>query len=1029
VRIQVLGPVRGWRDGAEIDLGATGPRGVLGLLALAAGQPVATAELVDALWPEQAPPTATNVVQTQVKRLRRLLEPTRPAYGHSTVLPTVGAGYALRLPADDVDLTRYFSLVAAAHRARVEGATPVAAELLGRGLGLWHGSPLADIPALAQYPKVVALARHRQGVLVRYGDLMIDAGAAADVLPLLAEAAAAHPLDEALHARLIRAYQAAGQRASAFEHYHDVRQRLSVDLGVDPGPELAAAHAGLLRGSASVVATTSPVTAPPRQSAGRTGAPAASIAPAGHGGATAAVPAPTNRTQPSSPSGGASPGTPVDPRPGLVVPSQLPAAVRGFTARSAELAELGRLLAETEPPNAAGMAIAAISGLPGIGKTALAVYWAHQVRGQFPDGQLYVNLRGFDPGGRSMDPAEATRQFLDALGAPAQRIPAEPEAQTALYRSMLAGRRVLILLDNAHHAAQVRPLLPGTSGCFVLVTSRSTLTGLVAAHGAHPLALDLLSPAEAQQLFVARLGSARIGAEAEAVADVVAGCARLPLALAIAAARAATQPQLRLGTLAGELSDTRARISALSGDDPQTDLRTVFSWSYTALGFEAGRLFRLLGLHPGPSITVPAAASLAARPAGQTRRLLTGLALANLLTEQGPDRYSFHDLLRSYATELVHGTDSDLDRRAATNRILDHYLHSADAADRALQGTSRHLRIALAPAQSGVTPEHPTDGEAALRWFAAERPALLAALTHAATTGFDRHSWQLAWALRIFLNRQGHWDDLAATGGAALVAARRLADPAAQVRAHRDLARAHAARGRREEAHAQLDAALELAIQAGDDVGQSGCHANLVPLLIQLGRHAEALEHARRYLELEQRAGRQAGIAGALNHLGWAHAHSGDHEQALRYCEQALALLEEVGTPNDRAATLDSLGYAHRHLGHTAEAVDRYRSALSIFRELGDLGEEATTLTTLGDTFQAAGDTAAARRSWRQALQILTDLRHPDAGQLRAKLAGAQEPATDPRHTDQPVPAGPDWNGSGKPTSGLSPVRAVRPRR
>jgi DNA-binding SARP family transcriptional activator/Tfp pilus assembly protein PilF len=920
VQIQVLGPLRAWRDGVELELGALGQRSVLGLLALAAGQPVPIAELVDSLWPYGPPARAANVVQTYVSRLRRILEQDRPHRGPSDALPLAAGGYALRLPTEQVDLWLFRQLVGRADQARDAGDLPAAAELLGRAVRLWRGEPLAGIPVLAGHPRAVALIGERNAALAHYAQAMIQAGTPADALPILAQAAATQPLDEAAQARLIRVLHATGQRAAAVEHFTETQRRLAAELGVDPGPELRSVHAELL----------------------------------------------------------------TDPPPGAAPlarrPAQLPADVPGFVGRAEQLAQLDALVstAGTAP------AIAAISGPAGVGKTTLAAHWAHRARERFPDGQLYVNLRGFDPGQR-MEPAEAIRQFLDALGVPAERVPADQDARAGLYRSMLAGRRMLILLDNAGDAAQVRPLLPGAPGCAVVVTGRATLAGLVAAHGARPVALDLLTTAEARELLVARLGGDRTGAEPGAVAEIIVGCSRLPLALAIAAARAATERHASLAKLAAELRDTR--ISALSAGDPQTDLRTVFSWSYAALRPATARLFRLLGVHAGPSITVPAAASLAARPAAEVRRMLIELTLASLVTEQPAGRYGFHDLLRSYAAELARETDATAETRAASTRILDHYLHSADAADQAMEGTSQHLRITLRSPQPGVVPERPATAAAALSWFAAERPALLAAIA-AAPAGFDRHIWQLAWAMRIYLNRQGHWDDLASTATAALAAAERAGEPAEQVRAHRALARAFAARDAPEPAQAHLEAALELAIGAGDETGQSSCHANLVPLLVRLGRHEAALGHARRYLELERRAGRPAGIAAALNHLGWAHTHAGEPDRARRYCEEALALLEHVGKPSDRAATLDSLGLAHRRLGNTAEAVDYFRRSIETFREIGDIGAEALTLVGLGDTLDEAGDRAGARGCWLRALEIMTQLRHPEADQLRAKLAG-----------------------------------------
>jgi hypothetical protein len=356
-----------------------------------------------------------------------------------------------------------------------------------------------------------------------------------------------------------------------------------------------------------------------------------------------------------------------------------------------------------------------------------------------------------------MPAAQAVRGFLDALGLPPERIPADPDAQAALYRSLLAGRRILVVLDNARDADQVRPLLPGTPTALALVTSRNQLTALVAVDGAHPLPLDLLSAAEARELLARRLGAERVAAEPDAVEQIITACARLPLALAIAAARA-QHTGFPLSALAAELTETNEagdrRLDALDAGDPATQIRAVFSWSYAALTPLAAQLFRLLGFHPGPDITIPAAASLAGRPRAETRRLLTELTWANLITEYVPGRYTLHNLLRAYATDLTHRHDTAEQRHAAAHRVLDHYLHTAHAAARLLDPT-RNLP-APTPPQPGVTPDSPTDRQQSLDWFTTEHPVLMAAIDHAAEGGFDTHTWQLVWTMWTFFDRRGN---------------------------------------------------------------------------------------------------------------------------------------------------------------------------------------------------------------------------------------------------------------------------------
>jgi len=670
-----------------------------------------------------------------------------------------------------------------------------------------------------------------------------------------------------------------------------------------------------------------------------------------------------------------------------VVPRQLPPAVAHFAGRTDELAMLTDLLGA----EASGtVVISAVGGTAGVGKTALTVYWAHRVADRFPDGQLYVDLRGFSPGGQAVAPAEAVRRFLDALNVPPERIPVDLDAQTALYRSQLAGRRVLVVLDNARDSAQVRPLLPAASGCMVLVTSRNQLSGLVAADGAHPLDLSVLSVGEARELLARRLGAQRVAAEPNAVEEIIARCARLPLALTLVAARAAGRPRVALHMLAGELADARRRWQTLTGDDPHTDVRMVFSWSYQALTPAAARLFRLLGLHPGPDITAPAAASLAGITPDAVRPVLAELTRANLLAELTTDRYTSHDLLRGYASHLADTIDTAEQRHTATGRVLDHYLHTAYPADRLLYPTRDP--VPLAPPRAGITPEQLSDPAQALDWFLAQRPVLLAAVAHAAATGFDTHTWQLAWTLATFLDRRALWHDWVAVGRAAVAAAQRLADPAIQTRTFLNLAHAHLRLGHFDEAHTQLRHALDLASRSGDQTREAHTHRSLAILSERQGRPAQGLHHAQQALRLFQATGHQAGQARALNEVGWCHALLGEHQQALTHCQQALTLLQQLDHREGQADTWNSLGYAHHHLGQYTRALTCYQRALTLYQDLGDRYQEATTLTYLGDTHYAAGSRRAARGAWQQALTILDDLAHTDAAQVRAKLADLDPP-------------------------------------
>jgi tetratricopeptide (TPR) repeat protein len=693
--------------------------------------------------------------------------------------------------------------------------------------------------------------------------------------------------------------------------------------------------------------------------------------------------------------------------PARTVPAQLPGDLPAFTGREAELAELDSLLTDPNPvgrgesveaaaaagkPQAAGVMIIAIVGPAGVGKTALTVHWAHRVRPGFPDGQLYVDLRGFDPSGGRVEPADAVRGFLEALEVPAGRIPTGFSAQVGLYRSLLAEKRMLVVLDNAIDADQVRPLLPGTAGCLAMITSRTQLAGLVAAEGATSLVLDLLTAAEGRRLLANRLGPARLAAEPAAVETIVDGCAGLPLALAIAAARAASHPDHPLQALADDLDDARHRLDALANGDPATDVRAVFSSTYLALCPDAARLFRLLGLAPGPSISASAAASLAAVPRQRIRPLLAELTRAHLLTETTPGRYGWHDLLRAYAAEQALEHETDADRRAAQHRVLDHHLHTAHAA--ALLLRPDRGALSLAPPVAGVTCDHLVDPEQALTWFAAEQPVLLAVVEQASSAGFDTHTWQLAWTLADFLDRCGRWHERERTDRAALQSARRLTDPAAEAYSHRRLAVTDAARGRHDEAVSHAQHALDLYTTLGDQAGLAGTHHSLSWTYIQQGRIDQALLHAEQALALSRACGDRVGQATALNNLGWDHALLGNHEQALAACHQALDLFDDLNDRRGQAVAWDSLGYAHHQLGRHQRAITCYHRALTLSREAGDQLNEAATLARLGDVHSDAGERTAAREAWRRALAMLEQLHHPDADAVRIRLRPA--PAASP---------------------------------
>ena len=665
-----------------------------------------------------------------------------------------------------------------------------------------------------------------------------------------------------------------------------------------------------------------------------------------------------------------------------VIPRQLPAAVPHFVGRRAALAALTALLPDRL--GAPGTVLTAlVGGTAGIGKTALAIHWAHHVTEHFPDGQLYTNLRGFDPTGPAANPAEVLREFLEALGVSAQHVPAGLNARAGLFRSLLAGKRMLVLLDNAGDSEQVRPLLPSSPGCLVLVTSRSHLPGLVAIDGAHPIVLDSLSKMEAYELLSRRLGTDRVAHEPAAAERIVTASAGLPLALAIVAGRAVAQPGLSLGRLADELADP-ARLDAFSYGDPATDIRAVFSWSYRNLDPTSARMFRLLGLHPGPDVSVPAIASLAGMPVAQTVQTLAILVRANLASEQMPQRYVLHDLLRAYAAEQANAHDPEEEREEALGRLLDYYLRTAHAAAQLLY--DQRDPIELPPPRPGVAVTPIPDRDEAWRWLAREHQALLAAVALAAEHRFDRYAWQLAWTLNTYLDRLGAWHEQAVVQELALVAAARVGDRDGEARAHRNRAMACLRLERYGEAEEHLRQSLEIYTELGDAIGCARAHLNLGILAERQGRYQSALRHAEQAFDLFEAAGNLGGKANALNNIGWYHGQLGDFQSALDYCQRALVLQQQVGNRYWQAHTWDSLGYAHFRLGRQPEAIRCYEQALALWREAAERYYEATTLTHLGDSHREAGQPELARDAWRRALEILERLGHLDAEQVRARL-------------------------------------------
>lgn len=936
VEFRLLGDVEVDVDGRVVDLGHLRQRCVLAALLVDANRVVPVGHLLDRVWADRPPQRAHGTLHSYLSRLR-------PALAEAGVgIIRQPGGYLLTADPMCVDLHRFQALVA---QARAAPEPDAAARLFAAALKLWRGDAFSmlDTPWIGMVR--AAAEAQRLAAELDLNDLELARGGHAALVGRVARSAASHPLDERLAGQLMLALVRCGRQAEALDAYRRLRARLVDELGADPGPPLQRLHRQILHNDPALTApaATDPAT-----------------------GSTAP------RAQPGRP-----PTVPARP----ATPHQVPAPPASFTGRSAELALLSTAL--LGPGDAGGGAVTAtIGGAGGVGKTWLALRWAHDNRDRFPDGQLYVNMRGFDPGAEPVTPAVAVRGFLDALGVPAEAIPEDAQARTALYRSRIGGRRLLIVVDNARDSAQVLPLLPGGDACRVLVTSRHQLPGLLAGNGARPVPLDVLGDADAARLLRWHLGDARVTAEPAAVRMLVRRCAGLPLALGIIAARAALQPDLPLAALADDLADASTRLDALDAGELAVDLRAVLACSYVALPDEQARMFGLLGLVAGPDIGLPAAARLADLPPGRTRTVLRHLAGAHLVQEHSPGRYRMHDLVRLYAAEQ--GSRLGVEGDQAVRRLICHYLETARAA--ALLLNPHHREIASAPGADRPGGTQLGDRAQALAWFTAEHAVLLAAVEQAAATGAEPHAWRLAASLTTFLDWGGHWNDREHTQRVALAAACRVGDRAAEARSHLGLGIAEIWLGRHAGAEDQLRQALARFEELGDDDGLAHTYRNFARVSAVQGRHRAALPHDWKALSFFRATGDRCGQARTLNAIGWHLAHLGEPEQALVYGEQALALQQRIGNCPAEGMTWDSLGYIHRSRGDHQRAADCYRRASVLLREVGHRYFEALALMRLGDAQQALGEPFAARTNWAEAGRMLDDLHHPDAQQARSRL-------------------------------------------
>lgn len=919
----LLGPVEAWVGGRPARLGHIRQRAVLAALLVDVNRAVPVDQLIDRVWGERTPQRVQGTLYSYLSRLRGALGGIEGV----EVVRRPG-GYLLETEAT-VDLHQFRDLVA---RARtVDDAR--AAALMREALELWRGEPCAAVDSPWFRDLRQTLEQERLSAELDANDIALRLGLHGRLLPSLAALADEHPLDERVAGQLMLALHRDGRTADALNHYHRVRALLAEELGTDAGEPLSQLYQRLLTGDPE-----------------------------------SATPPPGSRAVVARP-----------------VPRQLPAGTRWFTGREAQLAALNKALDATSEPGGT-VVITAIGGTGGIGKTSLALHWAHQNTHRFPDGQLYVDLRGFDASQAPVVPVTAARGFLDALGVDPGSVPVDPQALIGLYRSLVADRRMLILLDNAADAEQAAALLPSTPTCTVLVTSRRRLTGLATAHGARLLTLDVLPDTEARDLLSRHVGEERVTAEPAAVRALLHLCAGLPLAVSVAGARAAAEPRFPLAVLTEELRNASARLDALDAGDLAANVRAAFSVSYRTLGAPAAEAFRLLGIAPGADIGLAAASSLTGWPEAVTRGVLRELVSLHLVQEPAPGRYRMHDLVRIYAAEQASADDAGASRERALRRLMDFYLHTAYTGDLVVSPFRYHL-LELAPPADGVVALQLADQAAVMEWFHAEHACLIAAQRLAAERGWDVLVWQLARVLDGFLWRQGRLHDHLALWQTGLEAAERLGADSVRAWAHRRMAHAQARAGAHEEALAHAQLGLAAAKDAGDAPEEARIHDILAWMWGRRGDDRKALAHVRRTLRLHRRGDDPLAVANALNAVGWYETRLGDHEQALAHCTDALALHRRHGFREGEACTLDSLASIAHAAGRHNDALAYYWQAHALFHDLGNLYEEANTLANIGNVHRALDQHDDARDNWRRAVELYrAQHRKTDAEQVEKKL-------------------------------------------
>ncbi len=1010
MRFRMLGPLEVWSGTGWTPISAAKWRSLLACLLLRQGRLVSTESLILELWGDSPPAKANNLVSIYVHRLRRLI-----GDAEGKVLVYRAPGYLLRIDPGDLDLQEFESLVEDGRSALAAADPESAATLLAEALALWRGPLLADVAPTGQ---ITNEAERAVELRLAAAELRIEAdlacGRSAQVIPELRRLVAENPIREGLWVLLMRALDDAGRHAEALDSYAQARQIISDELGVDPGAELQALYAQLLAADASAAqpskrrhvtgeaAKTTVVREEPSAPDATRGEEYADQLLAGDdeadqevvtGEAPGAIAVGTIAERSDTPAGGTTlhewEGPSISPT------AQLPADIGDFTGRGAQVQVLCAMLTrEDEASSSGAVRITVVSGAAGLGKTTLAVHAAHRVRGSFPDGQLYVDLAGFTA--QPAAPGEVLARFLRDLGVEGDKVPAGDEERAALYRTRLTGRKVLILLDNARDAAQVRPLLPGSATCSVLVTTRNRTPDLASTRFVD---LNELSDTEALALFSRIVGDERPTTEPDATAEVLLVCAGLPLAIRICAARLAARRQWKIATMANRLRDERRRLDELRAGD--LAVRASFKVSYDSLragrhGADPARAFRLLGLWQGVSITLPAAAALLGEPEDDVLDALEALVDANLLDSPAPDWYQFHDLLRFYATERAQAEESEEARNEGVTRLLQWYVHIAE---RAAELVSPHRYRVPSNLGSDIIRLPLASVPDALEWYDSERANVMAAVRQAAAVGMHEVAWRLPSALFPVFNRRDNWADCIIAQRIAVDSARKTGERLAEawVLSHLGFA---LARLRDDEAFGHLERALAIRRELGDQDGEAQTALALAEAYYRIQGPAAALEHSKQCVELLQRLDNASLLGTGLNNLGEMYLELGNLDEAAECFEQAREVWRGIGGYGQGHA-LHNLGRIYMDLSRPEDAIGNLTEAVRLHRETGDLIGQGLALKYLGQAHRACGHVDAARRSWATARAIFDQIGElADSDEVASALASL--PADPPQQEHQP---------------------------